>query len=267
MEKVYVGKYLFILGEHDQTDKDLRRLIKIVKAEESHLQWWPWTICIFEQAILVLMNLALPTKTRESPIGVSLCGAWFWIIQIAFLVFCALMLVYTIWHLKREQALKIKYGNVNICESDIIYNNKNVSKLVALGFFGGVLAAALGLGGGIIFNPVLLSLGVPPQASGAISLYLVFYGKVASCLVYVLNGQLNIMYSLWVGLWASVGGVIGSAALIIYIKFKGRQSTIVFILVLEFIVAIVLIPYFGVNQVLQTARQGTNVWAASSVCA
>lgn len=108
------------------------------------------------------MNLALPTKSRASPIGVSMCGAWFWIIQVAFLVFNALMLWYTIWHLKREQALKIKYGNVNICESDIIYTNKNVTKLVALGFFGGVLAASLGLGGGIIFNPVLLMLGVAP---------------------------------------------------------------------------------------------------------
>lgn len=116
-----------------------------------------------------------------------------------------------------------------------------------LGFFGGVLAAALGLGGGIIFNPVLLMLGVPPQVSGAISLYLVFYGKVASCLVYVLNGQLDIMYSMWVGLWATVGGVIGSGALILYVKLNGRQSTIVFILAFEFLIALILIPYFGVG--------------------
>ena len=51
---------------------------------------------------------------------------------------------------------------------------------------------------------------------------MVFFSKVASCLVYILNGQMNIMYALWVGLWASVGGVIGSLALIVYVKFGGR---------------------------------------------
>jgi hypothetical protein len=83
--------------------------------------------------------------------------------------------------------------------------------------------------------------------SGTISLYLIFYGKVASFVVYILNGQLDILYSLWVGLWATVGGVIGSGALIVYVKFNGRQSTIVFILVFQFIVAIVFIGYFGVG--------------------
>ena len=66
-------------------------------------------------------------------------------------------------------------------------------------------------------------------------------------MVYILNNQLDIIYSLWVGLWATIGGVLGSAALIIYIKMKGRQSTIIFVLVLEFVVAAVLIPYFGVS--------------------
>ena len=51
-------------------------------------------------------------------------------------------------------------------------------------------------------------------------------------MVYILNAQLNIEYALWVGLWATIGGVLGSLALILYVKFGGRQSTIVFILVL-----------------------------------
>lgn len=153
--------------------------------------------------------------------------------------------------LKSEQDLKIKYGNINIVESDIIFTKKNLIVLVWLGFMGGLLAGALGLGGGVIFNPVLLSMGLPPQVSGANSLYMVFFSKVASCLVYILNNQMNMLYALWVGLWATVGGVVGSFALILYLKTGGRQSTIVFILVLEFIVSVVIIPYFGSKQVIE----------------
>lgn len=35
-------------------------------------------------------------------------------------------------------------------------------KLVCVGFFAGVIAATLGLGGGIIKQPLMLGIGVPP---------------------------------------------------------------------------------------------------------
>lgn len=63
---------------------------------------------------------------------------------------------------RNEQKLKAKYGNINLAESDITLTNKNVTMLLILGFMGGLLAGALGLGGGVIFNPVLLAMGLPP---------------------------------------------------------------------------------------------------------
>jgi len=123
---------------------------------------------------------------------------------------------------RNEQNLKIKYGNVGICDSDIIFTKKNVLYLLALGFFGGLTAGAFGMGGGVIYNPILLTLGLPPQVAGACSLYLVGYSKIASIIVYAFNGIININYSLWVGLWSCVGGLIGSIALVIYIKLGGR---------------------------------------------
>jgi hypothetical protein len=77
---------------------------------------------------------------------------------------------------------------------------------------------------------------------------------------------MNMTYALWVGLWASVGGVIGSLALIIYVKYGGRQSTIVFILVFEFVISVMLIPYFGTMQVKADYDGGKDVWAFNSIC-
>ena len=95
---------------------------------------------------------------------------------------------------------------------------------------------------------------------------MVFFSKIASCMVYILNDQMNLLYAFWVGLWASVGGVIGSFALIMYVKYGGRQSTIVFILVLEFVISISLIPYFGSKQVMAEHEQGIAIWAFSGIC-
>jgi hypothetical protein len=35
-ERVQAGKYIFILGENEEADKELRHLIRIVKSESSH---------------------------------------------------------------------------------------------------------------------------------------------------------------------------------------------------------------------------------------
>lgn len=56
---------------------------------------------------------------------------------------------------------------------------------------GGWVAGALGLGGGSIFNPLLLTMGVPPKVSSATGMYLVTFSKVAACLIYYLSGELR----------------------------------------------------------------------------
>lgn len=130
-------------------------------------------------------------------------------------------------------------------ENDIIYNVTNVTKLVSLGFLGGFFAGAFGLGGGVIYNPILLTMGLPPTVSGACSLFLVCYSKVASTVIYSLNGLMNWPFALWVGAWSCIGGLVGSILLIFFIKYGGRQSFIVWALVFEFLISIVIIPLYG----------------------
>jgi hypothetical protein len=52
--------------------------------------------------VLVLENLAKPTKSRPSPIGVGLCSAGYWGMSAGFLSFCVLMTVIAIYITKKE---------------------------------------------------------------------------------------------------------------------------------------------------------------------
>jgi len=195
--------------------------------------------------VLVLVNLAKPTKSRPSPIGMGLCSVSYWAMYSSLIIFCALMTVIAIYITKKEQNLKIKYGRVGMADSDIIFSKQNLLRLLCLGFFGGLIAGALGMGGGVIYNPILLSMGLPPTVVGACALFLICYSKIASTIVYTLNGIMNWPYALWIGLWACLGGMIGSVFLILYIKYGGRQSFVVWALVLCFIIAIVVVPLYG----------------------
>lgn len=48
-------------------------------------------------------------------------------------------------------------------------------KLIILGFVAGLIAAALGLGGGVMYNPLLISLNISPKVSSATGMHLIRY--------------------------------------------------------------------------------------------
>ena len=87
--------------------------------------------------------------------------------------------------------MKIKYG-VHYKPGDIVYSGKMLYKLTSIGLVGGLVAGALGLGGGSIYNPALLTLGVHPKVSGATGMFLVLFSTINTCLLNYLNGFLNV---------------------------------------------------------------------------
>lgn len=58
--------------------------------------------------------------------------------------------------------------------------------------FGGWVSGALGLGGGSIFNPLMISLGVPPSVSTATGMYMILWSASASSIMYYTFGTLNV---------------------------------------------------------------------------
>ena len=154
-----------------------------------------------------------------------------------------------------------------MCKSDIRYSDKKkLWQLLGLGFVGGWVAGALGLGGGSIYNPALLSMGVPPIVSSASGLYLVTFSKIAACLVYFLNNELDIEYGFWIGAWSTVGMVIGILLTTFYMKKTGRQSIIVWCLVSIFFISTIAIPIFGSISLRDQKAEGVDIYAFSSIC-
>jgi uncharacterized membrane protein YfcA len=153
-----------------------------------------------------------------------------------------------------------------LADSDIRFNTKSLAQVLTLGLIGGFLAGAFGLGGGAIFNPVLLTLGLPPQVSAATGLYLVTYSKIATSLVYFLNGEMNVFFALWLGFWAVFGGVTGAACTWLYMKISGRQSIIIWMLVAMFVVEIVVIPLVGWTQLAKDLTNGLDIGKFNNLC-
>jgi uncharacterized membrane protein YfcA len=86
-----------------------------------------------------------------------------------------------------EQRLKTKYAK-GMVKSDIRFTKEIVIKLVIFAFLGGWVSGALGLGGGAIFNPLLLSYGVPPAVASSTGMYMIMFTTFGSSLTYFLLG-------------------------------------------------------------------------------
>jgi len=156
------------------------------------------------------MSLFMGSATIPSIIGIERCGSAYWGVQVGFILFCFLFTIIAIKLARQDQALKLKYGGINVAESDIRYiDGKQLAKLITVGFLGGFGAGALGLGGSTIYNPAMLAMGIPPKVSSATGLHLVTFSKIASTVVYLINDQLDIYYGLWIGLF-SIFGSLGS---------------------------------------------------------
>ena len=107
------------------------------------------------------------------------------------------------------------------------------------------MAGALGLGGGVIFNPYLIGMGVPPKVSSATGMYLIMYSKIAAVTVYMLAGKLDLEYGLWIAAWSSLGAMLGLYGSNLYMKRSGRQSIIVMSLALILFLAVIGQPAYN----------------------
>lgn len=103
-----------------------------------------------------------------------------------------------------------------------------ISALVpgGIGFFGGLLASILGIGGGFFLVPAMIYLlGMPPLLVAGTALFQVIF---ATSIATIMHSSLNQNVDLVLGLVLIFGSVIGAQIGVIFAKFvKGQQARIV----------------------------------------
>ena len=195
-----------------------------------------------------------------------MCSAVYWLFEIFFVSMCALATWFSVKINAAEQKLKIKYG-VNFEEGDVVFEGKALTVVITIGFVGGLVAGALGLGGGSIYNPALLTLGVHPKVSGATGMFLVLYSTINSVLIDFLNGFLDVKYACWITLYSLFGSILGMMATDKVVKMTGKASIMIWVLVFVFLISTISTPIFGGISIHQEAEEGTNIYAFTNLCA
>lgn len=157
---------------------------------------------------VITVNLFRGSRKFESLIGIERCSQADWMILSIFMVFCFSLSVHASYNVRKEQKLKLLVG-AGMAPSDLKLEILVLIKLMTFAFLGGFMSGALGLGGGAIFNPLLLSLGVLPSVASATGMYMILFSSSSSSFIYIVHKMLNVQFSLWLGFWCSSGSVLG----------------------------------------------------------
>lgn len=170
--------------------------------------------------ISLVVNFLRGSRKTPSIIGITKCGTLDWSIFLSFVVIAFALSYVGVRINKREQELKEQGGQMS--KSDLRFSGRPLFFLLFFAFIGGWVSGAFGLGGGSVFNPLMIELGVPPTVSTSTGMYMIMFSTFASSIIYISYGALNQDFAIWLGLWSIIGILIGMQLVDTLIKRYNR---------------------------------------------
>ncbi|KAI8477481.1 MAG: hypothetical protein J3K34DRAFT_515807 [Monoraphidium minutum] len=208
-------------------------LERVLWSEARQLPPWPASGLLVMCGALLLASLL--SKRFE-------CAGWrFWVVQAAAVPVLAGLSAVARWDVLRKARVK-EAAQVD-WEGDIRWTQRNTALTPLLTAVAGVIAGVFGLGGGIVFTPLMLELGTHPQMG---DLPWDFAGALmATAFVSTLVGQL----------------IIDRA-----VRASGRGSLVVLVLAAFFAAATLLAGYAAARSVAAFARDPQGAGAVPGIC-
>ena len=202
---------------------------EFIREEEDPLNWKSINFLLFMELIVIIDQFIEGSNKVPSFIGIQRCSFWYWVsfgvYILVTLTFVKLAISYILVKVKRKKELLPDY------KSEVMENVENrLSYVVSVGIFAGIVSSSLGIGGGMITNPVFFGLGMDSKQSSCTSNFLIIVTAIASSFIFVLSGQLNIVYSLNMGSLCTAAAFVGSFFILKYINRTGKSSILLVIM-------------------------------------
>jgi uncharacterized membrane protein YfcA len=204
-------------------------------------------------------------KGLDSIIGVKKCDGLDWVIFIAYSLIVTIFIFIGNKVVLAEQRLKERC-HWEYHPDEKIFNKAFITKGNFFGIITGIVASMVGIGGGMITNPILMSQDFIPQVVSFTGMYLIVMNKIVSSTVFILSGLMPIDYLLFTGVILAIGVVIVEWKVAQVVKKFGRQSIISFLFVGIMSVALVLVLLVGFQTTKETLDNGDSLFGFKSYC-
>ena len=229
-----------IFNSNNSTNDNTTLIQKIIDEDNNPIPFSKIKFMLILEVIVILDQLIEGNNRVPSLLGISKCSLSYWFV---FLIYCCVSLYF----------IKIAYANItarfeykksiipDIDDSKIQYLKDNFIKIVILTTFAGVISSMVGIGGGMITNPILLGMGLDPKATSSTSTFLIMTTALASSFIYIISGQLNISYAICMGIPCTFSAYFGSKEILAYMNKTKKTSILLSIMLWFLIISMVII--------------------------
>ena len=247
-------------------DKPIKKksLCSLLKAYIPHI-----LICIFCYIVLLVVSLMRGGKGTDSIVGLDKCSAVSWVLFVVaqIICLCGSLLLFFIERkaakkelVEAEENKSIK-DNSNDKDTDdedaekseeespvkrsAVENVKLMKLLFFNSYFAGMMAGTLGIGGGLVINPVLIKLNILPEISAAVSGFIVLFTSLATTTQFLIVGAFELDAVVYFLLASAVGSVLGNLVIGKIMRKYQRPSLIVWLLFFLLLCSAVVLPLVG----------------------
>lgn len=122
----------------------------------------------------------------------------------------------------------------------------------AISLFAGVVAGLFGIGGGIIKSPLLLELGMHPQAAAGTSSTMILFTSATALMTYLILGSIIWDYAIFFFVLGMIATALGQALALFFIRTYKRISIITISVGIVILISSIVLIIQTVNPSLQS---------------
>jgi len=244
-------------------DKDYDPKLKKILDEDNQLFPKAKILLIASMLLFVIFTFILKgSKEFSSPLNIEYCGGIYWIFFLISLVGCAGFYFKNVEFVNQRLKIKKECGYVPE-EGEFILTESITQKLGILSLVAGILAGLLGLGGGMVMNPVLLELGVETQILAATLGFFVVQTSFVTLFQAFFSGDVTLTEIIFFVGISLVGSYGISWVLNYFVKKYKRPSIILFAISFVLLLSFIVMPLFGLYKSIDQPEQ---MFIFHSVC-
>lgn len=179
---------------------------------------------------LFVLTLLKGGKGVESLLGIQCDSPWYYVVIACQFVWLFGFAAYFGHRLMVDQQERIAVGYPYLGEADPVWDAPAIRFYGGFCFLSGVVAALIGIGGGMVLGPLMLVMGVDPRVSTATNSTMIVVTSSSIAVMFVTSGLVPWSYALFYFGVTFSGAWIGKSRIDQYVKKTGKASILIFIL-------------------------------------
>lgn len=198
-------------------------------------------LAILALAVIIVSSLLRGGPGMNSVIGISSCSYKSWLILLLGQLGCLCITYITF----RKHAPRLSQG----ASSGGIGQNAG---MVAFGsYMAGLISGLLGLGGGMVLNPLFLHLGIHAEVSVTICSFTIVFAATSNTIQFIIQGMLYIADSVIFLVFSGLGAFFGSLLITHLVRKYKKPSILLWILMFMMVSSMILIPAIGIYKMIK----------------